>query len=125
MDVRKEQMANVLDAQAVLRQACFECRQRRGWAAVEQGEAVVRIDDVDADRVRTTAEVQVEMAHRAIFAVTAGGYARVGAERLTSAASRSGSKSSTDSIPTDSSTRFPAGATGAPAVDACCIPAEC
>ena len=47
------------------------------------------------------------------------------AARLTSAASRSATRSSADSIPTDRRTRFPGGANGAPAVDACVIRAGC
>ena len=52
-------------------------------------------------------------------------YARAGADRLTSAASRSASRSSADSIPTERRTRFPGGANGASAVEACVIRAGC
>src|SRR5262249_7087102 len=47
------------------------------------------------------------------------------AARLTSAASRSATRSSADSIPTDSRTRLAGGANGASAVDACVMRAGC
>ncbi|MEA2425816.1 MAG: hypothetical protein QOH13_2226, partial [Thermoleophilaceae bacterium] len=71
MDVREEQVADVLEAQAVLRESRLERRQRRGRPAIEQRKSVVGVDDVHADRVRPSAEVQIQMMHRAIFSVTA------------------------------------------------------
>ena len=54
--------------------------QRRGRPAVEEREAVVRVDEVHADRVRPAAEVEVEEAqriHNRIFAVAVLAFARV------------------------------------------------
>jgi pimeloyl-ACP methyl ester carboxylesterase len=75
VDVREQQVADVLDAQAVLRKPRFERGEGRRRPAVEQGEAVVGVDDVDADRVRTAAEVQVKVKHRVIFSVAAAVFA--------------------------------------------------
>ena len=55
----------------------------------------------------------------------AAGQARAGAERLTSALSRSAIRSSGDSIPTDSRTRFAGAANGDEAVEAWVIRAGC
>jgi pimeloyl-ACP methyl ester carboxylesterase len=71
VDVRQEQVADVLDPQVVLRQPGLERGQSRTRPAVEEGEPVVGVDDVDADRVRLPAEVQVKVKHRVIFAIAA------------------------------------------------------
>jgi len=71
MDVREQQVADVLDPQVVLREPGLERGQRRRRPAVEQGGAIVRVDDVDADRLGTPGEVQVKLKHRVIFAIAA------------------------------------------------------
>src|SRR5581483_8745344 len=65
-------MPHVLQSHTALREARIERVDGRRGAAVEEREAVVGVDEIDADRVRGAAEVQVDDAqriHNAIFAV--------------------------------------------------------
>ena len=70
VDVREQQMTHVGELEPFLGKARLQRGQRRRRAAVEECEAVVGLDEVHADRVLATAEVQVEKArlvHRLIF----------------------------------------------------------
>ena len=80
MDVRKQEVADVGQLEALLREPRLERRERRRGPAVEERRAVVRVDEVHADRLRPAAEVEVEepqRTHNPIFAVAAVAFARV------------------------------------------------
>ena len=94
-------------------------RERRGRAAVEEGGAVGRLQQVDADRALEPAETEVDRKRQ-----RADGR-RGRRDRDESAGSRSASRSSTASIPTERRTRLRGAANGASAVEACVIRAGC
>src|SRR3982751_1186310 len=114
VDVREQQVTDVFEREPVGGEPFLERGHGRGGAAVEEREAVVGLDDVDADRVLAAPEVEVDEPH-----------AREETGFRTSAASRSASRSSADSMPTERRTRFGGGANGAPAVEACVMRAGC
>src|SRR4051812_22392156 len=116
VDVREQQVPDVGQLEPVRRESRVERLGRRAGAGVEERRPVVGLDEVHADRARAAAEVEVDQAHD---------YVRAATERRTSAASRSASRSSAASMPTDRRTRLPGGANGAPAVEACVIRAGC
>ena len=79
VDVREEQVPDIRDRDAVGREPGVERLERRGRSAVEERKAVVGVDEVDADRMWRSAEVQVDQSqriHNPIFAV--GTYRSVG-----------------------------------------------
>src|SRR3954452_16573414 len=63
MDVREQQVADVREPQPALGETLLERLTRRRRPAVEQREAVVGLDEVDADRSLATGEVQIDRLH--------------------------------------------------------------
>ncbi len=62
VDVRQEEVPDVSQLQAALREAGAECRECRGRSAVEECKTVVRLDDIAADAVRDALVVKVDRA---------------------------------------------------------------
>src|SRR5690242_19154503 len=93
MNVREEQVADVVQREPSLRQPLLERRNAGGRPAVEERWAVVGIQDVHADRAFVALVPQVDRLQLACDYAAA-------VER-TSAASRSAIRSSADSRPTE------------------------
>ena len=71
VDVGEQQVAHVRELERLRREPGLEGGQRRGGTAVEEREAVVGLDQVDADRMLAPAEPEVEevrRGHPGIFA---------------------------------------------------------
>ena len=67
VDVREQEVTQVGETDAALCEPGFERLACRGRPAVEEGEAVVGLDQVDPDRALAAGEVQVDRLHRVVL----------------------------------------------------------
>src|SRR3954470_426241 len=119
VDVREEQMPDVLQLEAPFAQALPQHADAGRRPAVEQRRSLRRLQEVDADHPLAAEVEEVERRRRHAAAVQV--CARVASAEIASATSRSARRSSADSRPTDSRTRFPGAANGESTVEACVI----
>src|SRR5262249_19051599 len=120
VDVREEQVPDVAEHEPTLAQPLLQLGNARRRPAVEEGQTALRLEQVDADDAVAAEMKKVERLRHA------GGqlrYAPAAAVESASATSRSSSRSSADSRPTDRRIRFGGAANGESTVEACVISA--
>src|SRR3954451_14385277 len=108
VDVGKEQVAQVVQPQAAFPKCRIQLFDARRRSAVEQRRPVLGLDEVHTDDALGALVEEIERVESA----------QACSRERTSAVSRSATRSSADSRPTERRTRFFGAANGASAVDA-------